>query len=898
MTVLQGKKPFHRYFPGSAMAAEALDYEFMESADIVVRDSTGATLSEGTDYVISGDSRTASATITAQQSVAAGVEWYVFSVTAVQQQMDLQEARKFALPDLEREQDRLSIVVREQQFNFDRSLKVPEQETGAQIVGLLGAETESLLQWDGEKFVVTPFSNTATGKAQAAAEAAANEAQAALSQLLQQVGSTSTTSYYAGLAATQPGQSFSYFDKGQLRTYVNGISTGPGDPQAVFPSAPVAVAPPRIRPGISWDGTLESGWASVPTDPARTTAKPWCRLIVPDRQAYTDTILVGVDAGAVNGGSIYENEGLSHVVFDYEGRRVSVSAPSFQDIVDASGETRTYYGWWAELEHTGDGGARLFVEAVPRDAAMQSRVYDAGVWLPSASVHSHTLEVAPSQAEVAGTRYQTAQAALDYWRALDPRPARPHLIYVEAGTYPPPAPTFSAATREDGYLTISATAPITFAATADQLTNIRPLFGRVCWRGSNITFDHTTIGSIIAEGDDGDYPMWFDGVNFTLSGGPSQLRYGDLINLTNTCDNSAWFTECTFDGVANAAMRNAYLVRGCTGTNIGVDWASSAQCIINTVVQEMDQTALRERKDALFVDGPANSTLSLDGTIESSTRTMTAKENGVSVGTLAIIESTPTAWGTRVSEVRDWINGLAGWSATLLDGAGQAGDTIHARNLTNGDVANPGGWTDVDVSSGFTFTTWFDLHNDWWQGNALLENIVIRGNRAWQFRTLQTLLASRGLNDSLICNNAFARKDFDDAARTQFAGPHSHVAIVHNTLAEQTWYFRENFTSGPAGIYNADARCLFKCNAVRSVAHDAQDADLQSSDNHFSTAQTGAVPSGDNQSVGGTDTTNYANVQSGDFRPRGDLLQNLKVPAAKYTNDGHTRGLLAPAGAF
>ena len=73
----------------------------------------------------------------------------------------------------------------------------------------------------------------------------------------------------------------------------------------------IKAAPLLIAPSAGWNGTAGSGFSTVPADPARTTAKPVLRLIVPPFQWYTNELVVGVYAAANNGGSLFDNMGRS-----------------------------------------------------------------------------------------------------------------------------------------------------------------------------------------------------------------------------------------------------------------------------------------------------------------------------------------------------------------------------------------------------------------------------------------------------------------------------------------------------------------------------------------------------------------------------------------------------------
>ena len=112
-----------------------------------------------------------------------------------------------------------------------------------------------------------------------------------------------------------------------------------------------------VLPSQQWDGTVGSGFATVPVDPERTSAKPAMRMLEPPNQYFTDEMVIGVSAMANNQGSMLENLGLSHVSVYFEGSLQHITAPSFRTFQDANGNAATYLGWWVTLKKPeGQGG--------------------------------------------------------------------------------------------------------------------------------------------------------------------------------------------------------------------------------------------------------------------------------------------------------------------------------------------------------------------------------------------------------------------------------------------------------------------------------------------------------------------------------------------------------------
>lgn len=237
------------------------------------------------------------------------------------------------------------------------------------------------------------------------------------------------------------------------------------------------------------DGVAGTGFASVPADPVRTTAKPAMRLLVPPNQYFTNNLLVGVLAMANDGGSLIDNLGLAKVVLHYEGTQVEILRPSFQTFADANGKPVTYFGWWCRLQHNGvNGHAHVYVEAFPKNPAMQRRVLGPYQFSPQPALHDREFEVAATPAQITGQRYKTLAAVKAYLDtlAVGVRPQNPRITITEGGNYEW-AQQGSGYSLE-GYLTVEAIAPVTIT-TPTRAQFMRPRIDGIHFKGSNITID-------------------------------------------------------------------------------------------------------------------------------------------------------------------------------------------------------------------------------------------------------------------------------------------------------------------------------------------------------------------------------------------------------------------------
>lgn len=675
---------------------------------------------------------------------------------------------------------------------------------------------------------------------------------------------------------------------------------------------PTPTPVPVMAPSEDWTGVAGSGFASVPVDPARVTAKAMIRLLVPPNQYYTDELLVGVIAGANDSGSLFENLGLRHVIVHYEGTQSIIFEPSFQTFPDANGVYRTYYGWWAILQHDGrNGHCRAYFEAVPRDPSMQSRVMGPYQFSPQAKLHDHTLEVAKSQTEIAGRRYKSTGAAMAWLRYRNAQ--NPLITITEGGTY-----DFGSGGLHvgNGYCTIEAVEPVTFAKPAyvSDLANYwRTSYNRIHLKGKNITLDYKNSYMFYSEGNDTDWvDHWLDGVNITKSGPQYELWRSGMRLADTLVRGYAWFTECKFDNLHNMGT-SASLARGCEMSGGYSDIFNRSLCVVGCIARDHSDAEWRKEIPALMVEytgASTTATIEMDGYNDRNGRAVILKENGKEVARISL--STAEAdwkanggYGNRyfVHNVVDWINGREGWSATLADHP-QA-DERRATYLSAPGATGGGAFSAVNVKNKpFTLVTMMDIHSDWYQKGAdnatwTHENIIIWGNQAFRIKAQNVMIGSMPSRDWLIGNNAWHNtleegQNFD-AYLSQFSIRFSHMVFVHNTWASQQVQFRD---------LTADSYCLFANNTCIAIHQNGSVGpgdpgnpypNLVIADNHIH-GFSGAVE-GQNTTTGGERTNLFSDPENGDFRPAGALLTAKKPPVLRYDLHGTQRPGLSTVGA-
>jgi hypothetical protein len=667
-----------------------------------------------------------------------------------------------------------------------------------------------------------------------------------------------------------------------------------------------------LAPSAGYGGPAGSGFGGghgeVPTDPARTTAKPVCRLMVVPFQRFTDFLLVGVYAGANDNGSLLDNMGLAALTFHYEGSVLTVPHPTWQLITDANGRERSYFGWWCWLKHNGvHGEARLYVEAVPNDAAMQSRVIGPYSFFPKATLHDYSVTVTPSQPVIAGQRYQSIGAALSYLSGVSAQ--APLVTVTETGTYDIAA-LVSTYTPES-WCQITATVPITIGKssyTTDIASQIRCKFDGLHFKGSNITFDMRYTGWIRSESR----AYWFDGVNFTNSVGSRYalwrkgLRIYSLVGGNNTT-GQAWFTECHSEYVPEVGAL-ANLCRGNTWTKGYGDIHGDTACCVGNTVDDWDSTigwfVDVDAMSVTYTGAQSTATLAISG-VSDTTRVITATWGAnTQTFTVSDTEAYYTA-GTNydVADVVNWVNttlaGLdAGWSATLID------DTRRASSLSGPGLKGQSLSATSVKNTTLTLVTCFDQHGDFYQQRTgqIDENVIVADNKVVNFRGQGIFIAPPSGNsyDYLIYNNCF----FHATAETQYAendatfcqltrGVHSHVTIAHNTHANQGYLFR--VISG----YNPDVFCLVANNSFRTMSWSSTtpDTDLVIANNHIHGGNSD-ISGATGTTIGGDADSLFVDAANGNFAPAGDLLTNLVVPVVKYDAARVARGPLAAKGAL
>lgn len=645
----------------------------------------------------------------------------------------------------------------------------------------------------------------------------------------------------------------------------------------------------KLYPGATWTGVAGSGTASPPIDPARVTAKPAMRLIVPPNQFFVSSILVGVYAGANNLGSLFDNMGLDKVIAHFEGNSVEITEPSYQPIRDANGVRRIYWGWWVKLANDGRiGHGHVYFEAVPKDPTMQRRIVGPYQFSPQAVQNDFTVEVAASLPQVAGSRYPTVTAALAYLRSVGAQ--NPMIRISQGGTYDlgGNSPAYTGA----GYCTIVAEQPVTFAKTGyttDLASFARTYYDGLKLTGANISIDKRFLSALYHETAGGRL-HWLDGIRVFNSAGRDSLWRGGP-NSRGTSRNGAWLTECDLSDSANMCSGSA-LVRGCRVDSIFWDVVSDAVCVIGTRFSNYDSNYFRRDVDCfslLYTGAEATATLELSGSNDASSRTFTARW-GSNSATLSVSSQSDVA--QTASLFKSWIEGLGvGFACTIHDDTRR----ISACGVRGG-TGQAFAAQDVKTSAK-TFVTMFDVHGDWYQQLLTPENVVVADNIVVGTKTQNLFLTGSAIRDFLIVNNAFhnttSTGPYDDyrSILSQFAKAHSHVVVAHNTMSTQGLSLR-----GDQG-YVPDSYSLIANNVFAWIKWEGTPAGSAIMvDNHVFGGTVPALSSG--TTVGGAESSDLGDPPSGSFVPEGLLAGRTVAARIKPTPDGLLRAPQATPGAI
>jgi hypothetical protein len=674
---------------------------------------------------------------------------------------------------------------------------------------------------------------------------------------------------------------------------------------APLASAKLATASiPTLAPSAAWTGTAGSGFTSVPSDPVRTTAKPIIRLIDPPNQFFSDALTISVMAVANDGGTLIS--GIDRVRFRFEGQTVDVLAPALRRFTRYDGSIYWLPCYSVTLKRSVStvGLANLYIEAIPANATMQSRVLGPYQFGLVATKHDWDKTIGST-----GADYTSITAAIAAAKAAAAQ--NPRVRFITSGTYDMSGGTPNYTPQ--GYLTLECATGVNVTIAKASYTTDAAMLMRTRWdglwfKGAGFTLDFAFVSEIYHESQVSNpfapgRSHVFEGVRFTRSTAPGSLIRKTIPggSVTYSVRGSPWLLECDVHNMqCPGAAANLY--RGVTFRSGFHDVAYGTACVLGCTVATWSSQNYRNLLPAMtvrYTGAGASADLSLSGINGASSRTFTARVGGVSVGTFTALNSEAAFLGGtnyNVSNVVAWLNSLSGWSATLLN------DSRLATAITNGS-SGYGAFTNIDVkTAALQLFTAFDLHTDFCQKDSvnLVENVLIYGNTGTDIDAQFVMIGGNESRDWAVIDNALdVLVPSDDNAggtvlTSQFSRAHRHVIFVHNSFAQQSLALR----TGTASVqqYDPDTYCLVASNSLRNLSWDGvTDGDLTIKNNHLHAGMPGTGSTGEVKA--GNQTTLYVNFDGADFTPAGALATNFKPSVWGWDVTGKKRGSTSRPGA-
>lgn len=599
-------------------------------------------------------------------------------------------------------------------------------------------------------------------------------------------------------------------------------------------------APPSglLAPNAQWSGSAGSGYggsnAAAPTNPTRTTAMPWILpLFVPGVRA-TGQMDIWFEAGALGG--------LTKVTVYCEGNKVDVAAPTTCTYTDANGLPKVLPSAYkvtldiaTALGLSTTGCMQIYAEAVPVDGSMQHHVIGPFDVFPASSLYDHAAFDVGS-----GQTYATIQAALN--AAHTAASIWPKIVLHDTANYDCTAsvtvthnctaPTPGVA-GTGGLATITTTGGATATLIATGVTTAARLkYDGLHFLGSGIVLDPGQFQQFYVE-TAGIGKLWFDGCQVVNSFGSAQLVNKAVpalywLRTPATAQTTNYYaTEVSLSGMFDG-LQYHNLVRTCSLTNISSDALDNNRCIYGTTVTTLDPTALTGGQvgngtalTVLYSGASATATFQKTGTNSNAGNIILVDTvNGTSTFAYTATFSNGQTNYT-VQDVANFINGIAGWSATVSD------NSRYAAALSNTPTVHSSAIAAISCKTSQNFTTLFDVHSDGCQNFSIsgynepgyADSVL--GNRAFAYNSWLNVIDSQlfygdksgsgGATstqwaDCGIHNNVW-QEIGATTSQTQVFGTQSHVVFQANTLDNQTFSLRSDQAS--PSTYAPDAYCAF-----------------------------------------------------------------------------------------
>lgn len=525
------------------------------------------------------------------------------------------------------------------------------------------------------------------------------------------------------------------------------------------------VVPPSagLAPNVSWaaTGIAGSGYdngtgVAIPTDPPRTTAKPWCQPLFVNYETFAEAMTIGVDAG------VFSGLGSVSVEFYMEGNTYLSGGESYYNYIDVNGASRWTYGFQCPIDYAtimflnATGAVEIYIKATPSNGALQARVigpyilYARAPGVGADKQYDYELELAPSLPDVAGVRYSSPKKCLNYLGANSK--VRGLITITENATLKGEACTTGIATATTW--TTFTTAPgvsATFGdGTREDASGWYIKSDGVRFMGSGVVIDtaglNYNLNSAIRCQTVSNKLLWFDGCEI-LTGTPNPAQGGSgsgpsalWKGITSTLfwitvqDNSAgnwYFTEVNAHDLCGYGLSMAKLVRCCNTDGVsGTGSEGLKGAIHNSTMSQLGgaQWGLRTPGDGLTLTytGAKTVTYGCTGSPDASgTRTFTITIDGVPNTYAVTAGSNPP----QITDLVTWVNSTvaeSGLVAAVVGTPTRAACYVHKPGTVQSAAIGP----NEPLTSGVTNTieTIMDAH-----GNSVQFSGTTYENRAIRF---------------------------------------------------------------------------------------------------------------------------------------------------------------------
>jgi hypothetical protein len=617
------------------------------------------------------------------------------------------------------------------------------------------------------------------------------------------------------------------------------------------------VTPPVISatlyPGVAWNGTAGSGYVSAA--PTRTGLAVNARsdlgwmhgtnaaiaqfvwpLPVDEMFTADEEVLISAWGANSSDGIV---DGITSVTFFCEGRAVIVTAPTTRLIESRTSgggtELRPAEVWVASLdfsEFSSDGAADVYATIQSQNVAIANRTIGP-VRVFRKTGYDRTIDIAPGQAVVAGSRYQSAQAALSYLGANGINGEHVRLRWLENGFIDPSLIAFTdnrtATNSRRGQVVIDANGfDVIARRSTGSFTTFNPQHNGVVFKG--VRFDAVNIQEITSDEatvNTGFRAVVLDGCEIYSSAGATELPNNTGASRSIGLVDSPYFLRRTWIHDVALSSLVSFGLFGCYLNTIGTDIIRSrgeygvgslyhSPIMFMCSGHNINENLLKAPLSAMTLAyaGVGTATYSISGSNGVSSRTLTLKVDGVTVGTF----QASTTQGTGFYWVSDVVSSLntalssSGWTAMLGDNSRRFA-SIMGFSSTPGQTV-----TDAAIGIGVTLGTGFDAHVDIIQtaGTVAHENIILYGNRFVSIAAQTFFMAidsGSAFNWAIIGNGSAPAEDTSLAS--QISGPHSHALFAHNSLVGQSLLIRRTTTN-----ININVHSRFSANVSRTFSQD------------------------------------------------------------------------------